>query len=181
MVYESDSKPYIWDSDIDETEKLVRKSRIIRRDFAILKPDTIVPYPNLFSYNACRMLTELPESIRMQLGHPDFLSMVKGHYKGLCQHAVSHTELTCPSCIKMNHFLEQPRPFSAPINEHHHPAFKDGLYYKNEVHPKAKWHSITNAWGKVQKQEIEKIKQQMKDLRTCNFARIKSGLESYFE
>ena len=181
LVYESDSKPFIWGIDTEESEQLIHKCRIIRRDYAILKPNIEVPYPNLFPYNACRMLVDLPESIRAQLGHDDFLCMVKRYYKGLCQHAVSHTDKTCPSCVKMNRFLSEPRPFAPPVFNYHHPAYKDGTYYKFTQNSKADWSSITNSWGIVQKRELAEIKQKLQRMKKCNFAKIKSGFETYLE
>ena len=179
LVYESDSKPYIWGSDTDESEILISRCRQLRRDFAILKPNIQVPYPNLFPYNACRMLKDLPESIRSQLGHEDFLTMVRGHYMGLCQHAISHTPKTCPTCVKRSNFSAQPRPFYPPVLDKDHPAYRDGIYYKYTVAPSASWSSILNSWGVVQKNELTEIKTKLNNMRNCNFARIKSGLEDY--
>lgn len=181
LVYESDCKPYIWDSDVDDSEILIKRNRFLRRDFAILDPNISVPYPHLFPYNACRMLTDLPEGIRTQLGHADFSIVVKRYFKGLCQHAISHNDKSCPSCVKLNHFLDQPRPFAPPINQHHNPAYKDGFYFKSQVQPKANFSNITNVWGTLKREELLLNKNRLQNMKLSSIAKIKNGLASYIQ
>ena len=67
------------------------------------------------------------------------------------------------------------------MNSHHHPGYKDGAYFKSQLNASANFSSITNVWGKMQKEELLEIRTKLQNMRKSRFAPIKSGLETYFE